>query len=158
MNKLILWGCSLCLLASQAFSQAPDSAIRMETTFWGIRYVQGDRQLSFKELGPVLAADPGAFAGYRQARTSYVVSTAVSLTGAALIGYSVGSALTGAAPHWSVAVVGAGVLLTAVPFNNAFHRRIRKAIGTYNGRAASGCNCYWQIEPRGAGVGVVVRF
>jgi len=158
MNKLITWGCCLCLLASQAFSQAPDSVIQIETTFWGIQYMQGKQQLSFREVGWVLAADREAFGEYRKARTDYVVGTAVGLTGAALIGYSVGSALSGAAPHWSVAAVGAGVLLVAIPLNNRFHRRIRQAIGMYNNKAASSQAWSWKIQPYGAGARVVLRF
>lgn len=130
----------------------------METTFWGIRYLQGSQELSFKELGSVLAADPQAFGEYQKARTNYVTGTVVSLTGAALIGYSVGSALTASAPHWSVAVVGAGVLLASVPMNNAFHRRIRRAIGMHNNKTASGQAWSWQIQPCGAGARVVLRF
>jgi hypothetical protein len=158
MNKVITWGYCLCLLASQAFSQTADSVIRIETTFWGIQYRQGTQQLSFKEVGVALAADPEAFEEYRKARTNYVGGTVVGLTGAALIGYSVGSALSGSAPHWSVAVTGAGVLLAAIPLNNGFHRRIHRAIGMYNNKTASGQACSWQIQPYGAGARIVLRF
>jgi len=157
MNKLITWGC-LFLITSQACSQAQDSVIQMETTFWGIRYLQGMKQLSFREVGVVLAADPEAYGEYRKARANYVAGTIVGLAGAALIVYSVGSALTTSTPHWSVAVVGAGVLLAAVPLNNAFHRRIRSAIGIYNNRTASGQAWSLQVQPYGAGARVVLRF
>jgi hypothetical protein len=158
MNKLITWGFGLCLIALQAFPQAPDSTIQIETTFWGIQYLKTGKQLSFKEVGSVLASEPEAFAEYRKARKNYMVGTVVSLGGAALIAYSVGSALTSAAPHWSVAVVGAGMLLVSVPMNNAFHRRIHRAIGIYNSKTASGRAWSWHITPCGAGARVVLRF
>lgn len=157
MNKLITWGC-FCLVVAQAYPQAQDSVIQIETTFWGMRYLQDDHQLSFKEVGVMLASSPEAYAEYRKARTSYVVGNLLGFAGGALIGYSVGSALTSSAPHWSVAAVGAGVLLAAVPFNNGFHRRIRQAIGIYNNRTATGHACSWTIEPYGAGARVTLRF
>lgn len=158
MIKLITWGSCLCLLASQGFSQVPDSVIRMESTFWGTRYLQGQHVLSFSGLGTLLGADPEAYQEYRKAKTSYVAGTALGLTGGLLIGYSVGSALTGRAPHWSVAAAGAGVLLVAIPLNNSFHRRIRKAIAVYNGRTGRTRAYSWYLAPQGAGARLVVRF
>jgi hypothetical protein len=158
MIKWIIWGCCLWLPATHAFSQTQDSVLQVESTFWGIRYLKGRQQLSFKEVGAMLASNPDAYALYKKAKTNYVVGNAVGLAGGALIGYSVGSALTGSSPHWSVAAVGAGILLVAIPFNNGFHRRIRQAADTYNGKTAAGQSASWHIMPHGAGARLVIRF
>jgi hypothetical protein len=157
MLKSIMWGICFWLLALPAHTQVPDS-VHIESTFWGIRYMQGRQQLSFKEVGSVLATNPEAYALYKKAKTNYVVGNAVGVAGGALIGYSVGSALTGSSPHWSIAAVGAGVLLVAIPFNNGFHRRIRQAVLRYNGKAVSGGTYSWQVAPCGAGLRLVMRF
>jgi hypothetical protein len=79
MIKWIIWGCCLWLPATHAFSQTQDSVLQVESTFWGIRYLKGRQQLSFKEVGAMLASNPDAYALYKKAKTNYVVGNAVGL-------------------------------------------------------------------------------
>jgi ABC-type uncharacterized transport system permease subunit len=49
-----------------------------------------------------------------------------------LVGYPIGTVLTGKTPNWNLLKVGIGLMVVSIPFNRAANKHISKSIRLYN--------------------------
>ena len=51
-----------------------------------------------------------------------------------MVGWPIGTAAGGGEANWTLAGIGAGLIVAAIPFENAFSKRARNSINIYNSR------------------------
>ncbi len=67
-----------------------------------------------------------------KARANNTFSQIFLFTGAALVGYPVGTSIGGGDPNWTLALAGVGLMALSVPFLTATNKNSRKAVEHYN--------------------------
>jgi len=121
----------LTLLLTTGMAQR-SGTIEMRKTFWGISYRQNDQKLTGTELMEKLKANPAAYTEMKKARTNQTFSSLFSGVGGFMVGWPLGTAAGGGDPNWTLAGIGAGLIVAAIPFEIAFTKRARNALNTYN--------------------------
>jgi hypothetical protein len=127
----ILFTFLLTLIVSGLSAQQP-GAIEIRRSFWGTTYRQNDQKLSAAGLMEKLRENPAAFSEMKKARTNQTFSAIFSGVGGFMVGWPLGTAAGGGDANWTLAGIGAGLIVAAIPFEIAFNKRARNAINTYN--------------------------
>ncbi len=112
--------------------------IRIESSGLGNTYHQGDKTLPLTSLEERLAKHPVAgpeLEGYQAKKWTGLLLGAV---GGALIGWNVGDNLTKKGEKsWTLALVGAGTVVAALPFALMADGQMHSAVEAYNGSFTS---------------------
>jgi hypothetical protein len=66
------------------------------------------------------------------AKNNYTASMIFQLPGGFLIGYPLGTAMAGGDPNWTLAAIGAGLVVISIPFISAYNKHARNAVSVYN--------------------------
>lgn len=111
------------------FAQQPIELIKKRGTF---KFTQGDKNLKLAEVSKLLENNTKALNFFSKAKTNNVVATLLGGVGGALIGFPIGTAISGGVAQWELAGVGAGLALLGIPFNNGFKKNAKMAIDLYN--------------------------
>ena len=106
--------------------------IEIKKNFWGTTYRQNNQKLTPAELMETLKANPAAYAEMKKARTNQTFSSIFSGVGGFMVGWPIGTAAGGGDANWTLAGIGAGLIVAAIPFEIAFNKRARNSINTYN--------------------------
>ncbi len=122
----------LMIIAFTSLTAQQPGAIEIRKSFWGTTYRQYDQKLSPAALMEKLKENPVALAEMKKARTNQAFSTVFSAAGGFMIGWPLGAAAGGGDANWTMAGIGAGLIIAAIPFELAFGKRARNAINTYN--------------------------
>lgn len=130
MKPIILAVLFICTIF-QTNAQQPGT-IEIRKNFWGTTYRQNDQKLSGADLMNKLKENPVALREMKKARTNQAFSTIFSGVGGFMIGWPLGTAAGGGDANWTMAGIGAGLIVAAIPFEIAFSKRARNAINTYN--------------------------
>ncbi len=101
-----------------------------------------------------------AYNELKLAQSNSVGSTIFGCAGGFLIGWPIGTAIGGGDPEWTLAAVGAGLVLLSIPFNSAYNKHMRIAVREYNAgiRSTSMVRPQWKFEVNPGGIGLVCRF
>lgn len=121
----------LTVSITQLIAQQPGS-IEIRKNFWGTTYRQNDQRLSAAGLMEKLKENPTAYSEMKKARTNQAFSAVFSGVGGFMVGWPIGAAAGGGEANWTLAGIGAGLIIAAIPFEIAFSKRARNAIHTYN--------------------------
>ncbi len=122
----------LLTLSLTALLAQQTGTIEMRKTFWGINYRQNGQKLTGTELMEKLKTNPAAYTEMKKARTNQAFSSLFSGVGGFMVGWPLGTAAGGGDANWTLAGIGAGLIVAAIPFEIAFNKRARNAINTYN--------------------------
>lgn len=122
---LLTWGCT------QLQAQG-SGTIEIKKNFWGTTYRQNNQKLTPAELMETLKTNPAAYTEMKKARTNQTFSFIFSGVGGFMVGWPIGTAAGGGDPNWTLAGIGAGLIVAAIPFEIAFSKRARNSINTYN--------------------------
>jgi hypothetical protein len=159
MNKLLL----TTLILSIPFSllaQTNEGDLRMEKSFWGVKFYDGSRVIKPRDVLNVMETNPEAWNTFKKAKSNYDAAQVLGVIGGFMIGWPIGTAIGGGDPQWGLAAGGVGVLLLSIPFNSAFIKHSKNAIEIYN--RAPGSAGAWpaavDILPYGTGVKLILRF
>lgn len=120
---------TLSYLCSCAQSPEP---IEYEKILGGSIYRQGERILSIHSVMAIVDRNDEASRMLKKAKTQQDIATIMSFAGGFAAGWPIGSFLGGGQPDWAIAVIGAGVLLVAIPLQIRANRKARRAIDIYN--------------------------
>lgn len=124
----------LMLFLPAVFSAAGQSAadtIEVRKAFSTVFRYKGKNQTP-KQLLDLMAPIPEAVKEMEIARSNYTTSTVFGFIGGFLIGWPLGTAIGGGEPEWSLAGIGAGLLVISIPFTSAYNRHAKNAVALYN--------------------------
>ncbi len=157
MKKGILLIFGLFLLNS-SFGQE----IELKATPLGYKFIQNGKKLKWKELVAATESNVEANLLIRKARTHNTISTVGALLGGALIGIPLGQSASDQDPNWTLAYIGGGIALVAIPFSFSGFNKVNKGIDDYNLSLKSASIYHFkpefQVIANGNGIGLSMNF
>lgn len=157
MKNFLLLFSLIVLGMMNANGQASADSIRMQKTFGGYAFYQGSQKLKMKQLVKAMEPNETASQEIQIARSTYNFASVLGGVGGALVGFPIGTALGGGEPNWTMAAIGAGLILVSVPISQTFNRQARQAVNTFNGGLRS--DAFWAdkelrfaVMPQGLGL------
>jgi hypothetical protein len=94
------------------------------------------------------------------AKTNYNASNVFAYIGGFLVGWPIRTAIGGGEPNWTLAAIGAGAIVIAIPFSVAGTRHACTAVSIYNNsiKQQQQSNGKLNIELTSNGLGVRLNF
>ena len=132
MKKIILLVATIAITLSTGFAQTNTDSISAQKVFGGYQFIQNDRPLSVRQLMTTLEVNEEAYRIVKSAKGSYDFAMVLSCAGGFCIGYPLGTALGGREPNWTMAGIGAGLVLISIPISNKFNKKALEAVNLYN--------------------------
>lgn len=146
----------ICISAS--LSASAQGNIRMKKSFLSTRFYYGHAQeLKPKQVLTVMQIDEEAHAVFKKAKANYDAASVLGFAGGFLIGWPIGTALSGGEPEWGLAAGGAAITLLSVPLTLAFNKHAERAVSIYN-RAPIAYRPRFYVNPYGAGARLTMKF
>jgi len=130
MKKLIVAGFLLSLFINLFGQNRPDSITVINRL--GPVFQQNGKTLTPNKLLEITKSNQEAFSEMKTAKSNYTASMIFQLPGGFLIGYPLGTAMAGGDPNWTLAAIGAGLVVISIPFISAYNKHARKAVSAYN--------------------------
>ncbi|MFT6844055.1 MAG: hypothetical protein ACJAUV_000225 [Flavobacteriales bacterium] len=115
-----------------SFAQQPTDSISIKKVLGGYQFRQANELLKMNQLVYRLKSNDEAYSQIKGASTNYTIATILSATGGFLVGYPIGVAMGGGKPNWTMAAVGAGLIVVAIPISKKSNKQAIKAVKTYN--------------------------
>jgi hypothetical protein len=162
MKKITLLMALLIVSLSLTFGQTVTDSISMKKVFGGYQFYKAEKRLNMNQLVNAMKSNSQAYSQIKAAQSTYTLSSIMGLTGGFMVGLPLGTALGGGEPNWTVAGIGAGLLLVVyVPITQKFNKQAKQAIDTYNGGLQA--RSFWNeselgFSMTGNGVGLSLRF
>jgi hypothetical protein len=129
MKKTFLFLSSI-FLVSVAFSQ--QNEIEFRNSFFGMQFYQDGKKISMPEVARIIQPNEAAFKYISSAKTNNTVAGIFGAIGGALIGFPLGTAVSGGDPNWTLAAVGSGFIVASIPFSVTATKKARTAVALYN--------------------------
>ncbi len=130
MKKIIL-SVILTLFVLSLFSQNPADSIQVKKGL-GTVFLQNGKALTPRQLVTITKSNPEASAEMKIAKSNSGFSTVLGYAGGFLAGWPVGTALAGGDPDWTLAAIGAGLIVISIPFTSAYTKHAKNAVSIYN--------------------------
>ncbi len=129
---LTIW---LLLIAgfSFAFGQSSSDSITIKKGFGGNQYYQNDQVLKLPQMVKIMKLNEQASKEIKTAQSTYTLASILGGAGGFMLGWPIGTALGGGEPNWTMAGIGAGLLLVSIPINQKFNTQVKTAVDTFNG-------------------------
>jgi hypothetical protein len=158
MKKLILSIVALLFFVT-SYSQVRSDSITVAKKF-GTVFQQYGRNLTPAQLKQIVSVNPEAAAEMKKANANTFPAFAFSYAGGFMIGWPIGTALAGGKANWTLAGIGAGLVLLAIPFSTAYTSHAKNAVRIYNRGLLQTCLPVPEIRLGllGNGIGLRIRF
>jgi hypothetical protein len=113
-------------------AQSTTDTIVMQKVFGGYQFYQGSKRLNVSNLVRTMKPNEQAFKEIKAAQTTYIFGNIVAFAGGFMVGWPIGTAIGGGDPNWTLAAVGAGLIIITIPIGQKFNKQARTAVNTYN--------------------------
>ena len=113
-------------------AQSANGRIDVEKVFAGHRFSQNGHKLSADEMVALMRENKEAYAKMRAAKSTSTFASILSGAGSFMVGYPVGTHLAGSEPNWTMAGIGAGLIVVSIPISIKFNRQAKSAVDLYN--------------------------
>lgn len=148
------------IIATLTFCNA--QKIDIEKVFGGYKYTQNDELMSLGDIASIIESNTDAFALMKKGRTNRSLAAVLGFTGGGLIGWQLGSELGGGKANWTLAGVGAGLIIVGIPISSGANKKIKQAVDLYNSSLnATSYNAFnpeYNIIANGNGLGLSINF
>jgi hypothetical protein len=129
-NKLIL--CVLfCFISLSTFSQSSDS-IQATKISGGYKYELNGNIMNFETMSHMMQNNIEATQLLNKAKGSSGFANVLGYVGGFLVGYPLGTALGGGQANWTLAAIGAGIFVIALPIASSANKNLKQAVDVYN--------------------------
>ena len=161
MKQVLLILTFLLGCLSFSFGQGGVDSIKVRKGFGGYHFYHGNKSLNSSELTKVLKHDEQAYKEIKAAQPTIVIATIIGAAGGALVGWPIGTAIGGGDPNWTLAAIGAGLIVVSIPISIKYNKQAKHAVDTYN--EGLNAKAFWdKTEIRfaltGNGVGLTLGF
>ena len=157
MLRFFVLSLLLCTATLGAQAQLARDTVSVKKVFGGVKFEQHGAVLSPKYVQQLIQPVPEAYQEMKKARANNTVANIVSGAGGFLLGYTLGTALSGAEAEWTVAAIGGGLIIASIPFSVKFRKQATHAVQLYNahlsGQQETG-SLHMRFGLTGAGVGL----
>jgi len=118
----------IVVLTTAGFSQK----INIEKTFGGYKFTQNGKNIKFSQLDNIMKSDAQAYALAKSAKSSYMLAQIIGGVGGFMVGWPLGTAIGGGKPNWTLAGIGAGLIVVSIPISSSANKKMKKAVNKYN--------------------------
>jgi hypothetical protein len=151
----------LAVGATSSFGQMITDTISMKKVFGGYQFYKGDKRLTMGQVVREMEPNAQAYSLIKSAQTTNIFATIVGGAGGFMVGFPLGTALGGGEPNWTMAAIGAGLIVVSIPMNQKVMRRSREAVDIYNSGLRT--SSFWdtrelKLSMSGYGVGFTLAF
>lgn len=130
MKRSILLLIIIFLTVRLSGQQAPDT-LQMLQTHANVKFFRSGKPLTNTELMSTLKGYMPAYAEMKKARSNKA-GVILGFTGGFLVGWTLGTLVTGGKPQWYMTGIGAGLIGLSIPFDKAFRRHARRSVELFN--------------------------
>ncbi|MEP3838675.1 MAG: hypothetical protein ABJM36_13565 [Algibacter sp.] len=136
--------------------------IDTEKVFGGYKYTYNNELISIGDLASIIESNTDAYKLIKTGRTNRSISGVLGFVGGGLIGWPLGNALGGGEVNWTLAGIGAGLVIVAIPISSSSNKKINQAVELYN--ASINTTSYTTFKPEfkiisnGRGFGLAMNF
>lgn len=120
------------LLSINLKAQTSIGKIIIKKTFWDTKYMQNDNKLKIKQLLDITKVHSDAHLQMKKAKKNAVFFRVIGISGSLIFVYPFWQEYRGKEPNKLTGAIGAGMILSTIPFSIAFNKRTKKAISLYN--------------------------
>jgi hypothetical protein len=126
----------------------------------GTIFRQNGKNLTPRQLLDITQSNTEAYKEMKIAKSNYDVGSVFGFAGGFLVGWPLGTAIAGGEPNWTLAGIGAGLIVVSIPFSTAYTKHAKNAVNLYNnGLKSTGLNNVdFKIGLTYNGIGVKVIF
>jgi outer membrane lipoprotein SlyB len=132
------------MMLSLAFCNA--QKIDIEKVFGGYKYTYNDELISIGDLANIIESNTEAFEIMKKGRTNRSLSGVLGFVGGGLVGWPIGNSIGGGNPNWTLAAVGAGIIVVAIPIASRANKNINQAVELYNASVDSKASNWMKPE------------
>lgn len=119
-------------ITNTIFAQDSKKISMTHSAWTGISFQQNGKTLKFGEIVPVVQTNDQAYKLIKSAKSSYDLSNVLGFAGGFMIGWPLGTSIGGGDPNWTLAAIGAGLVVIAIPIGNGAKNKAKSAIDSYN--------------------------
>jgi len=123
---------ALLFVCSTIFGQTNSDSITVKNVFGGCKFFQNDKQLTMLQVGNILQQNELAYKEFNKAKSNNTIASIIGGIGGFMIGYPLGTAMGGGKANWTMAGIGAGLVLVSIPITNNYKKQAKNAIDTFN--------------------------
>ncbi len=161
MKKIALILALLAVSMSFIFGQTASDSITMKKVFGGYQFYQGEQLLKMGDLTSAMVLNKEAYKQIKAAQSTYTMASILSYAGGFLVGWPLGTVIGGGEPNWTLAAVGAGLIVVSIPISQSFNKKAKQAVDTYNGGLQT--SSFWDrnelnLSMTGNGIGLTLNF
>ena len=124
-------------------------------------FLQNDQRLTFKQAQELMQTNQDALDMMNSAKSNRTCAMILGGAGGALIGFPIGTAISGGDAKWELAGAGALLVLGSIPIIKGYNTKVEKAVDIYNTNLPS---VGYQFQPEfnlnvtGNGLGISMSF
>lgn len=130
MKNLIIL-CALISFTINLYGQNQSDSIQIRKRL-GPVFQQSGRNLTPNQLLNITKPNPEAHEEMKIANKNYIASLFFQIPGGFLIGYPIGTAVAGGKANWTLAAIGAGLVVVAIPLISGFNKHATNGVNIYN--------------------------
>jgi hypothetical protein len=130
MKNIIISGILLMTIVF-TYGQVKPDTIEIKKAL-GTVFRQHGKNLKPNQLLNITQPNPEAYKEMKTAKSNYAAGSLIGFAGGFLIGWPLGTALSGGKANWALAGVGAGLFVISIPFTSAYTRHAKNAVRLYN--------------------------
>lgn len=132
MNRITLISFVIFFLnVSSIFGQNQPDSIHIKKKL-GTVFIQNNKKLTPKQLLDITKMDPEAYKEMKLAKLNYNIGNIFGCAGGFLVGWQLGTTIAGGKPNWTLAGIGAGLIVVSIPFSTLYTQHTKHAVGIYN--------------------------
>lgn len=132
MKKSILSALLTTLIISSAFCQKQDEISMAYSSWSGVSFTQNGTSYTFKDAIPLMQSNPEAYQMLKSAKSSSDFANVLGFAGGFMVGWPLGTAIGGGNPNWTLAAIGAGLIVIAIPVSGGAKKKAEAAVDKYN--------------------------
>ena len=157
--SLILTLLTICL--SFTFGQTSSDSITMKKVFGGYQFYHADKRLNMSKLVKIMQPNEQAYKEIKAAQSTYTIAAIIGGAGGFMVGWPIGTALGGGEANWTMAGIGAGLIVVSIPISQKFNKQAKRSVDTFNGGLKT--SSFWdknelRFSMTENGVGLTLRF
>src|SRR5215208_2761514 len=132
MRKSSILAALMVVCISSSFGQIRDSSIIIRKLLGGYQFYQNDKRLRMPELVKAMESSEQAYQRVKSARSNNTLASLIGGVGGFLVGWPIGAAIGGVDPNWTMAGIGAGLIVVSIPISINANKQFKKAVNMYN--------------------------
>lgn len=157
--KQILIMLMFCMSAN-LFSQTVANSILTKKVFSDYQFHEGDKP-NLNQLANTMKPNGLDFQQVKPAKSTSTFALILSSVGGFLVGWPIGTAIGGGDPNWTLAAIGAGLIVISIPLYQSAKSKARQGMNTSDGELQT--SSHWNkselnFSVTGNGIGLVLSF